>query len=193
MRFLGRSKAYGKSARQFMIKFNAILDKSPDEIFGGVVQRTDFKQVLKFFRLLADDSLDDEEKSAKVLTLFFTELPDVDDVWPYIESFIQGPDVPEGESEKRVFDYNVDHGRIYAAFLQTYNIDLRTASMHWWTFLELLQNLPEDTKLMQVIKLRGEKPDKNMTPEQRRALRKMQNRFRLDDNFNALEHFLNGL
>lgn len=176
-----------------MIKFNAILDKSPDEIFGGVVQRTDFKQVLKFFRLLTDDSLDDEEKSAKVLTLFFTELPEVDDVWPYIESFIQGPDEPECDSEKRVFDYNVDHGRIYAAFLQTYNIDLRTASMHWWTFLELLQNLPEDTKLMQVIKLRGEKPDKNMSPEQRRALRKMQNRFRLDDNFNALEHFLNGL
>ena len=171
-----------------MNRFNVILDTAPEEKFGGYVQKTDFKQVLKFFRVLVADDISDETKTEIVLRLFFTALPD--DPWGAIQDHIAGPDGYKEEEERpreRVFDYNTDHGRLFAAFLQAYGIDLRTAEMHWWTFLELFMCLPEDTKLMQVIEIRSKKPGKHDSDEYKKQLRKMKDKFRIDDGHAALE------
>lgn len=166
--------------------FNCILDASPDEKFGGVIQKTDFKQVLKFFRVVASD-LTDSEKTGIILKLFFDTVPLDCDIFEEIQDFIRGPNAEESEgSSERVFDYNVDHGRLLAAFLQTYGIDLRFTDLHWWVFLELFQSLPDETKLMQIIDLRGKKPDKNDSEEYKRKLRKLKNKFRIDDGGDSL-------
>ena len=52
--------------------------------------------------------------------------------------------------------------------------------MHWWIFLELLEDLPEDTMLERVIRIRGEKIDPKNGNEYNRALRRLQDKYRLE-------------
>jgi len=174
-------------------EFNVILDTPPEQRFPGVIQKTDFKQVLKFFRVLSLSEFTEEEKTRMILRIFFNEIPNDPKLWDYIIDFISCGVKDGSDSDKRVFDYNIDHGRLFSAFLQTYGIDLRTAEMHWWVFFELFQALPEDTKLMSVVEIRSKKPDKNDSPEYKKSLRKMQNAYRIEDNnHSALERALDG-
>ena len=177
------------------LTYNVILDNPPNETWGSVVEKTDFKQVLLFFRLLDDDLLDEEEKTIAVLNLFFNEVPNDEELFSKLESFIScNKEKTTGKKQKTVFDYNIDHGRLFSAFLQVYGIDLRSAKMHWWTFCELFENLPDDTKLMQVIELRGKKPSKTDSKEYKKQLAEMQRAYsikKFDDN--ALERFFERL
>ena len=177
-------------------RYNAILDDDPGKIFPGLVERTDFKQVLKFFRLLDDDTLSDEEKLVWMLQIFFTSpQTDAQKCVDAVAEFIAGQKIDKGEEgaepAKKLFCYNQDAGRLFAAFWQAYGIDLRAVSMHWWAFLELFQALPEETRLMQVIELRGRKPGKKDTKEQKAELRKAQKAVALDtiDSTKALDDF----
>lgn len=68
------------------------------------------------------------------------------------------------ESDKKTMDFEQDAALIYAAFLQTYNIDLYAVrnNMDWRIFIALLKGIPENTELSRVIKLRGMKiPERN--------------------------------
>ena len=51
---------------------------------------------------------------------------------------------------KKAFDYDVDAGRIYSAFYQTYGIDIedKLDTMHWWKFRALFDNLSSETRLV---------------------------------------------
>lgn len=171
-------------------RFNVILDSPPQDRWRTIVTRTDFKQVLKFFRVyaLSDDEMCMEDKAQVIAFIFFgKQVPQVDNLFDHILDFIacgerdkdaQEEDVPE----KPIFDYNVDHGRIFAAFRQAYGLDLRTEEMHWWVFCELLNNLPDNTKLKQVMDIRGRKIKKSDSAEYKRELRKIQNAVKIEFN-----------
>ena len=77
-------------------------------------------------------------------------------------------------SAEPVFDFTADAGRIYAAFLQVYGIDLcRTAgSLHFWKFMELLRNLPAETEFMRVVSLRRTDTAKIENDDLRRRIRR---------------------
>lgn len=166
-----------------MPKFNVIIDTPSDESWRGIIDKTDFKQVLKFFRILDDKDLTQEEKTLLTIKCFFNAMPKDEDAWEHIKDFIAcGEEVDEDGNEKRIFDYNEDHGRMFAAFWQAYGIDLRTTDLHWWVFCELFRNLPDDTKLMQVIDIRGRKPDKHDSAEYKKQLQKMQRQFAISAN-----------
>ena len=67
-------------------------------------------------------------------------------------------------TEEKTMDFEQDAGLIYAAFLQTYNIDLYAVrnSMDWRIFIALLRGIPENTELSRVMKIRGMKvPERN--------------------------------
>ena len=75
--------------------------------------------------------------------------------------FLQGP--PEEEEgtkkpsipPKPVMDYLQDAEAIVASFWQAYGLDLeQTTSLHWWTFLALLKNLPSETAFSRIVSLR---------------------------------------
>ena len=55
--------------------YNAILDARPETVWPCVIEKTDFKQVLKFFRLIDDAELDDAEKYYYMLRIFFHKPP----------------------------------------------------------------------------------------------------------------------
>ena len=52
------------------------------------------------------------------------------------------------------FDYQCDAGYIVAAFQQAYGIDLTTDKVHWWRFMALMQALPQETALSQILQIR---------------------------------------
>lgn len=61
--------------------------------------------------------------------------------------------------DTKTMDFEQDAALIYAAFLQTYGIDLYAVrnQMDWRIFVALLKGIPENTELSRTIKIRGMK------------------------------------
>ncbi len=61
-------------------------------------------------------------------------------------------------SGKRVIDYEKDSPYLYASFLQAYGIDLMEMQgiLPWDKFVALLQSLPENTKMSQIMSIRAQ-------------------------------------
>lgn len=59
-------------------------------------------------------------------------------------------------SGPRGLDFAADGPLLWAAFWQTYGIDLHEPglSLHWWEFMALLQALPEECRLCRIIDYR---------------------------------------
>ena len=61
----------------------------------------------------------------------------------------------KGEGGAQAISLTQDAALIRTAFLQAYGIDLNAdRTLHWWTFRELLANLPADTRMAEVISIR---------------------------------------
>lgn len=85
---------------------------------------------------------------------------------------------------EKLFDYEQDRGLIYAAFMQTYGIDLvkEREIMHWQTFYDLLQGLPSGTRFAEVIGIRARpmpKPNK-YNAEERAELARLKQEYKLE-------------
>jgi len=148
--------------------FNILTDELPSEYQGAIV-RTDFKQAIKFFNLVEDEELDDIEKTNLIILCLFEDLPKVDaDLWGFINYYISGGEEnKQSESSEKLFCFNQDADRVYSAFRQIYNMDLRAEDLHWWEFLALFKCLPEGTNLSRVIEIRGQKIDPKADPKTR--------------------------
>lgn len=93
---------------------------------------------------------------------------------------------PQKKSKKkeRLLDYEQDRGLIYAAFWQSYGIDLNREreKMHWQTFLDLMQGLPSNTRLAEVINIRARpmpKPTK-YNAEERAELARLKQEYKIE-------------
>lgn len=64
------------------------------------------------------------------------------------------PATPQ-DGGKRITSYEQDAGLIRAAFRQVYGIDLYRDNLHWFEFVELLQNLPEGNRYEEIIGIRA--------------------------------------
>ena len=72
-----------------------------------------------------------------------------------------------------VLSYEHDAPYIYAAFLQC-GIDLqKEPELHWWRFRAVLESLPDECKLMQIIRIRSIKIDGDMSRKEKEYYRKM--------------------
>ena len=77
---------------------------------------------------------------------------------------------------EKCFDYIQDSALIYSAFWQSYGIDLNAerGKMHWWKFESLMQGLPNNTKLSEIISIRLKpipKPTKYNQEERQELIR----------------------
>jgi len=64
---------------------------------------------------------------------------------PHEKSIVSGRD-----NKAIPYDFYADADLIFAAFRQTYSIDLGCEKMHWWRFRALMNSLPEDCKFCKV-------------------------------------------
>lgn len=62
-----------------------------------------------------------------------------------------------GKKNEQTVDFRYDSGYIYAAFMQTYSIDLYECAdtLPWCKFIALFSALPDDTAISQIMSIRG--------------------------------------
>ena len=71
-------------------------------------------------------------------------------LWFYLRG--KGPETGERKAAARAYDFEQDAGRIYAAFLAIYGMDLTQVDyLHWWAFMALLEALPDTTQMGQIM------------------------------------------
>ena len=75
-------------------------------------------------------------------------------------------------------DYDIDQWRIYSAFRTQYGINLNTDKLHFWEFMGLLNTLNE-CAFTRIAGIRQQKLTKNMSQDERKALKKIKERYAL--------------
>lgn len=138
-----------------------LLENSLPDSIDGVPIYPDFRNMIRFEQILEDATLTDEQKALLAVSQLFDRLPPggITRAAERLQWFYSRGKTPDAEGKKgrqaRAWDLSADAGCIYAAFLQAYGIDLvRVPFLHWWAFLELLENLPEHTLMAQKMQLR---------------------------------------
>ena len=162
--------------------YNILIDTPPYK-FGGVYFKTGYQVVLNIFRLLDNKTMDDSERAKEILFLLFDEMPkyDQEEMWKFLVWYITLGEDKKEDSEKRIFDWGLDSGRVYAAFLQVYSIDLLKEKMHWWVFKTLFDGLPSETKMQDVINIRTQEIDIKSSPKERMRLVKLKSLFNIEN------------
>lgn len=91
--------------------------------------------------------------------------------------------VDEQEKEAPLYDFVYDGEYIYSSFMQAYGIDLFEVQgvLHWRKFNALLCGLPDNTKLMEVMRIRSWKPSKGDSSEYKEKMRKLQREYELPE------------
>ena len=84
----------------------------------------------------------------------------------------------EAEVVDRPYSYVYDWHYIYSAFLQQYNIDLFTTSMHWWKFKALF-NCLQNTKFNDITNIRQTDTTKIKDSKERQHYLKLQEIYKL--------------
>lgn len=85
--------------------------------------------------------------------------------------------------DKLTYSLVYDADYIFASFMQAYGIDLveQQGKLHWAKFNALIVGLPDDTKLMQVLRIRSWKPSKGDSKEHKENMRKLQLEYSLPE------------
>lgn len=161
-----------------------------------------FDNVLDVYDVL-DMDLHDFEKARMCLTLLigkhdYQNLEAIE-LWNYIYSnfihveskevvkkdllgnVLPAPKKEEGE-EERLIDFDKDANYIYASFMQAYNINLfeQQGVMHWKEFLALLDGLPSNTRMKEIIRIRSWTPSKHDSNEYKEQMRELQDIYSLE-------------
>ena len=100
------------------------------------------------------------------------------------------------KSEKQSMDFFQDWDYIYAAFWQTYGIDLyQYPDMHWMKFSALLRGIPEGTRFSEIIAIREmdiPEPNKH-NGKQRAKIMEMKSKYALKKSDTTLQEGLIGI
>lgn len=172
-----------------METFDFIVDEYPTSLLidGEKVEIiSDFKTIIKIIAVLETPIYSQMEKYMIVLPVFYPTKKDMSNPTIYFDEMIRFihlyRDETSDSDDEKVFDFTKDSGRILAAFIQCYNIDLTLINMHWFKFYALLENISDSKpQLLQVMELRATKITNDMSSEQRIALRKAKKRVSLDE------------
>lgn len=167
--------------------------------------RLQFDVVLACFEILADSNMEKYQKVTTSLYLLIEEevnLPIVEQAELYthiLDTYISpkkqtetdvpdldilGNPMPVAQSRskgKQLYDFGVDAERIYASFMETYQIDLleERGKLRWEKFQVLLLNLPSDSSFMKVVEIRAaELPPSG---EERKRLKELKARYSLPE------------
>lgn len=88
-----------------------------------------------------------------------------------------------GINSNEPFDFEIDGELIYSAFRRNdvYGIDLHeVAYLHWWNFIAMLDDVPENTKLSRVMEYRTiDTTNKNLSKEARDVYAALQRYYKI--------------
>ena len=190
---------------------NLLVDQAPREIelSGSLYQiDADFRTSIRFELLMEDDSVPDEDKLIRGLSLYYgdiTILPDLVEAVEKIIWFYQSGDRERSGSEQGgrkdpIYSFEHDAEYIYSAFMAQYRINLqRIDFLHWWEFKALFRGLNDENQIVKIMGYRAMDIPNTMTQEQKEHYRKMKKLYALplpkteQEKLNSIEEaLLNG-
>lgn len=170
---------------------NLLTDRLPEEVeINGKWRpiRTGFSIGVQFELLMQDAARNDEELLFRALELYYPSIPD--DLSVALDRLLWfyrcGRD-PEGEKPyernrssaqrvRRVYSFEQDADLIFAAFWETYGIDLSREDLHWWKFRALFSALPPDCEFSRVVGYRTA-DTRGMPKKQKQVYEKLKQRY----------------
>lgn len=151
---------------------------------------TDYKYWIELSDALNDTEVDNEYLANVLKGLFLDKIPQFSgEVFLAIMDFFNGnvkntKNSENGETEKKkkkVYDFKIDAEYFISAFLNQYNINLFEDDLHWWKFLALFNGL-EKCELTERIYYRSVDLSTIKSKEERKRIKKIQDKLKLDDN-----------
>lgn len=139
---------------------------------------TDFREWIEFGNRLQEDrcSITDLAFVVKDLTLLEL-LENPKDFYEELYKFYCNPNLTpkaiESEDSEILIDYIQDGEYIVGSFMSEYHIDLTECDMHWHMFKALFQSLSEDSKIKQIMNMRGYRKNNTSYESQCRKLKEM--------------------
>lgn len=125
-----------------------------------------FDRVLRFYDVLDDPDLTDEEKTEAGFAWLVDvrKTPSVEAqnrVLQQLMSEVIAPPQRRLSTQKqpqRCVDFSFDAEEIYSSFRQVYGIDLiqERGRLHWCAFLAMFRGLPEESPIKQIMRIRSE-------------------------------------
>ena len=119
---------------------------------GGTVynirNRGDWRVILDVIAALTDAELDERERAAAALCIFYEELPtDVQTAADEMVKFIDGGTTAKnGKAAPRLMDWEQDFPLIVAPVSRIVGSDIRALPyLHWWSFLSAYMEIGECT------------------------------------------------
>lgn len=102
---------------------------------------SDYRAVLRVFRMIGDPEIAEADKPWLLRILFYPDkVPEKAE--ESFGRFVRMGREPEPGTGEKDFDYEQDAPEIWAAFMQTYGIDLTAVEyLHFWQFQMLLNGL----------------------------------------------------
>lgn len=102
---------------------------------------SDYRAVLRVFRMMGDPEIAEADKPWLLRILFYPEKVPAN-AEEHFGRFVRMGMEPEPGTSEKDFDYEQDAPEIWSAFMQTYGIDLTTVEyLHFWQFKMLLDGL----------------------------------------------------
>ena len=160
------------------------------EISGGKYKvHTDFRQWIEFEKIIRINP--PAKRYAEMLTKYYISLPPkLSDAISALCRFYAGGTLPQKNSAgtgQRLYSYDRDAQMIYCAFFAQYHIDLEKENMHWWKFLALLRGLDENSRFMQVVRLRAMDINEIKDKNERRRIAALKRKYALCDEHGGLK------
>ena len=139
-------------------------------VFKGKKLKLDisFDNVLQTFEIKKEEEFSDVDKieiTLKMLVTNYSKLKNLTIIekgellTKIYNNFIIGESKNTDRKDPRVVDFKQDANYIYASFLSCYGIDLYDVRgiLHWKKFVSLFQGLTNDTKIKEIMEIRGRK------------------------------------
>ena len=176
---------------------NYMYEELPDSICvngNDIKIVTDFREYIRLFDMLNDDSLTTMDKMFFVRQYFLSDLPDSElgEAILKLKDFIEiksdnemSNSDNEGHEEvkhEKLFSYEVDFPYILSAFLRDYGIDIMSVRyMHWWKFKFLFDGLSDENEIKKRITYRGIDPGTIKDDAERKRIVEIKSRIALPE------------
>lgn len=165
---------------------------------GDIEFNTNFRYGILFEKLMNDPNVDKQIKVLQAIKIFYPKWQQITDYekavkdlfWFYTcgKSELEKPEnnkikkkVAEDKS-KKIYDYDIDDGYIYSAFLQQYGIDLQDINyLHWWKFKAMFNSLNSDTKIVEIMGYRNIDLSKIKDKQEKARYKKLKEIYKLPD------------
>lgn len=186
-RISGASTREATSVRKFSL---SSFDGLPQTASGYPIH-TDFRVILRIFRMMDDVEIAEQDKPMLLRVMFFLSNYPADAEALFAWFVGMGREAAP-TSGVRDFDYEQDAAEIWSAFMKEYGIDLLTIDyLHWWKFMALLEGVfAGDNALANKVRIRhvddGENEKKAALNRQKMAVALTETVGREEANLTAL-------